>query len=169
MPQTMSDFVWRNDVLCVACAMIRFNYEEEDKTMDSFLKDNEDDRNVLFGRLLAVYDYMEQRALFEKDDNGKIKEMRTTNAKRYWNAYCSRPAKTSDTIKKNLISYERKIKHYELMKFEEWTGEIMVRLKGNEFDNRALSERYLPGYYLQMEEMKKAFRKKDNDGGEDDE
>lgn len=89
MPQTMSDFVWRNDVLCVACAMIRFNYEEEDKTMDSFLKDNEDDRNVLFGRLLAVYDYMEQRALFEKDDNGKIKEMRTTNAKRYWNAYCS--------------------------------------------------------------------------------
>ncbi len=44
--------------------------------MDSFLKDNEDDRNVLFGRLLAVYDYMEQRALFEKDDNGKIKEMR---------------------------------------------------------------------------------------------
>lgn len=160
MPQTMSDFVWRNDVLCVACAMIRFNYEEEDKTMDSFLKDNEDDRNVLFGRLLAVYDYMEQRALFEKDDNGKIKEMRTTNAKRYWNAYCSRPAKTSDTIKKNLIAYERKLKHYELMKFEEWTGEIMVRLKGNEFDNRALSERYLPGYYLQMEEMKKAFRKK---------
>ena len=169
MPQTMSDFVWRNDVLCVACAMIRFNYEEEDKTMDSFLKDNEDDRNVLFGRLLAVYDYMEQRALFEKDDNGKIKEMRTTNAKRYWNAYCSRPAKTSDTIKKNLIAYERKLKHYELMKFEEWTGEIMVRLKGNEFDNRALSEQYLPGYYLQMEEMKKAFRKKDNDGGEDDE
>lgn len=45
----------------------------------------------------------------------------------------------------------------------------MVRLKGNEFDNRALSEQYLPGYYLQMEEMKKAFRKKDNDGGEDDE
>lgn len=28
MPQSMNEFVWYNDVLCVACAMIRFNYEE---------------------------------------------------------------------------------------------------------------------------------------------
>lgn len=169
MPQTMSDFVWRNDVLCVVCAMIRFNYEEDGKTMDNFLKDNEYDRNVLFGRLLAVYDYMEQRALFERDGNGKIKEMRTTNAKRYWNAYSSRPAKTSKTIKQNLIAYEKKLNGYELAKFEEWTGEIMTRLARSGFDNTALSEWYLPGYYLQIEDMKKAFQKKDNNGGEEDE
>jgi len=169
MPQTMSDFVWRNDVLCVACAMIRFNYEEDGKTMDNFLKDNEHDRNVLFGRLLAVYDYMEQRALFEKDENGKVKEIRMTNAKRYWNAYCSRPAKTSKTIKQNLIAYEKKLNGYELAKFEEWAGGIMACLAGSGFDNTALSERYLPGYYLQMEDMKKVFQMKNNHGGEENE
>lgn len=161
MPQTMSDYIWYNDVLCVVCAMIRFNYEEGSMTMDYFLNDNVDDRNVLFGRLLAVYDYMEQRAMFEYDENGKVKERRTTNAKRYWNAYSSRPAKTFKTIKQNLVAYEKKLSDFELMKFEEWTGEIMEHLAGNGFDNTALSEMYLPGYYQQMEYMKKAFQKKE--------
>lgn len=161
MPQTMSDFIWYNDVLCVACAMIRFNYEEGGRTMDNFLKDNINDRNVLFGRLLAVCDYMEQRAMFEYDENGKVKERRTTNAKRYWNAYSSRPAKTFKTIKQNLIAYEKKLKDFELMKFEEWTSEIMGHFEENGFDNTALSEIYLPGYYQQMEYMKKAFQKKE--------
>lgn len=161
MPQTMSDFVWYNDVLCVVCAMIRFQYEQGGRTMDNFLKDNVEDRNVLFGRLLAVYDYMEQRAMFEYDENGKVKERRTTNAKRYWNAYSSRPARTLKTIKENLVSYERKIKDYELMKFEEWTGEIMSHLDESKFNNKVLTEMYLPAYYQQMEYMKKAFQKKE--------
>lgn len=161
MPQTMSDFVWYNDVLCVVCAMIRFRYEQGGKTMDNFLNDNAEDRNVLFGRLLAVYDYMEQRAMFEYDENGKVKERRTTNAKRYWNAYSSRPARTSKTIKENLVAYERKLKDYELMKFEEWTGEIMFHLDESKFNNKALTEMYLPAYYQQMEHMKKAFQKKE--------
>lgn len=161
MPQTMSDYVWYNDVLCIACAMIRFNYEKGDRTMENFLKDNIDDRNVLFGRLLAVYDYMEQRAMFEYDENGKVKERRTTNAKRYWNAYSSRPAKTFKTIKQNLVAYEKKLSDFELRKFEDWTNEIMSNFTRNEFDNRALSEMYLPGYYQQMEYMKKTFQKKE--------
>ena len=95
------------------------------------------------------------------DENGKVREMRMTNAKRYWNAYSSRPAKTSKTIKQNLIAYEKKLNDFELMKFENWTGEIMVRLAEKGFDNTALSELYLPGYYLQMEYMKKSFQKKE--------
>lgn len=163
MPQTMSDFVWFNDVLCVVCAMIRFNYEQGGKTMDNFLRDNVNDRNVLFGRLLAVYDYMEQRAMYERDDSGRVKEGRMTNAKRYWNAYSSRPARTAKTIRENLISYERKLNGYQMKKFEEWTGEIMAHLAGNGFDNAALSEMYLPGYYQQMEYMKNAFQKKEEE------
>lgn len=161
MPQTMSDFVWYNDVLCVTCAMIRYNYEKGEKNMDNFLKEKENDRNVLFGRLLAVYDYLEQRAMFEYDENGKVKERRTTNAKRYWNAYSSRPAKTSKTIKQNLIAYEKRLNDFELTKFEDWTREIMTHLAENGFDNTALSELYLPGYYQQMEYMKNSFQKKE--------
>lgn len=161
MPQSMNPFVWYNDVLCVVCAMIRFNYEKGDRTMDKFLEDNVDDRNVLFGRLLAVYDLMEQRAMFERDENGKVKEGRTTNAKRYWNAFSSRPAKTFKTIKQNMIPYEKKLTGFELKKFEEWTEEIMVRLAGAGFDNKPLSEMYLPAYYMQTEYMKQTFYKKE--------
>lgn len=163
MPQSMNPFVWYNDVLCVVCAMIRFNYENEKggRTMDQFLEDNVDDRNVLFGRLLAVYDLMEQRAMFERDENGKVKEGRTTNARRYWNAFSSRPAKTFKTIKQNMIPYEKKLTGFELKKFEEWTEEIMVHLAGAGFDNKPLSEMYLPAYYMQTEYMKQAFQKKE--------
>ncbi len=163
MPQSMNPFVWYNDVLCVACAMIRFNYEKErgDRTMDKFLEDNVNDRNVLFGRLLAVYDLMEQRAMFERDENGKVKEGRTTNARRYWNAFSSRPAKTFQTIKQNMIPYEKKLNGFQYKKFEEWTEEIMVHLAGAGFDNKPLSEMYLPAYYLQTEYMKHEFQKKE--------
>lgn len=161
MPQSMNHFVWYNDVLCVVCAMIRFNYEKGGKTMDKFLEDNVNDRNVLFGRLLAVYDLMERRAMFERDENGKVKEGRTTNARRYWNAFSSRPAKTFKTIKQNMIPYEKKLTGYELKKFEEWTEEIMVHLAGAGFDNKPLSEMYLPAYYMQTEYMKQAFQKKE--------
>lgn len=163
MPQSMNPFVWYNDVLCVACAMIRFNYEKErgDRTMDKFLEDNVNDRNVLFGRLLAVYDLMEQRAMFERDENGKVKEGRTTNARRYWNAFSSRPAKTFQTIKQNMIPYEKKLNGFQYKKFEEWTEEIMVYLAGAGFDNKPLSEMYLPAYYLQTEYMKHEFQKKE--------
>lgn len=127
--------------------------------MGNFLSDNKDDRNVLFGRLLAIYDYMEQRAMYEREENGAYKDQRTTNAKRYWNAFSSRPAKTAQTIRQNLISYEKKLSDYERKKFDEWTGEIMVCLSEHGYDNVALSEMYLPGYYLQMEEMRNAFYK----------
>ncbi len=164
MPETMSDFVWRNDVLSVVCAMIRYAYEGTGgKTMNNFLEDNKDDRSVLFGRLLAVCDYMERRALFEKDENGKIKETRSTNAKRYWNAYSSRPAKTYQIICENLRAYERKLNDYQLKQFEEWTQDIMediTRIQG--FTNQALSELYLPAYYQQLTMMKNAFQKKND-------
>lgn len=161
MPQTMSEFVWYNDVLCVACAMIRYNYEMRGNTMDDFLINNISDRSVLFGRLLAVYDYMEQLAMFERDENGKVLERRTTNAKRYWNAYSRRPARTLDTIKQNLLPYERKLSDYKVMKFEEWSQEIMVHLDTDTFVNTALSEMYLLGYYHQMDYMRQAFQKKE--------
>lgn len=159
MPQTMSDFVWYNNVLCVACAMIRYKYEKEDMTLEHFLEENGSDRNILFGRLLALYDYKEQRAMLEFDENGKMKEQRPTNARRYWNAFSRRPAKTAKTIEESLKPYEKRLKDYQRMKFEDWEREIMVALFENGYDNTALSELYLPGYYQQMEYMKNELKK----------
>lgn len=164
MPQTMSPFLWYNDVLCVACAMIRYKYEKEGMTLEDFLEENCNDRNILFGRLLAVFDYMEQRAMFERDESGKGRESRITNAKRYWNAYSRRPAGTAATIKQNLVAYEKKLRDFERMKFEGWTGEIMAHFSQDGYNNSALSELYLPGYYQQMEKMKNELKKNNNKG-----
>lgn len=158
-PETMDDFVWKNQVLCVVCAMIRYNYEMKgENTMNTFLEDNISDRSVLFGRLLAVCDYMEVRAMFEKDKNGNVVEQRMTNAKRYWNVYSRRPAQTFQTIRENLISYEKKLSSYEQRYFNECMKKLNVLLASAGFDNRALTEFYLPGYYLQMEEMQNYFK-----------
>lgn len=132
--------------------------------MDNFLKENINDRNVLFGRLLAVYDFMEQCAMFERDENGKVKEQRMTNAKRYWNAYSRRPARTAKTIEENLNAYEKKLNGYQRKKFEEWIEEIMGHMTIKEYDNRALSEMYIPAYYQQMEYMKNELWKENSKG-----
>ena len=169
MPQAIkNEFLWYNDILCVTCAMIRFNYERGNLTMEHFLEDRINDRNVLFGRLLAVYDYMEQRAMFERDENGKVVESRTTNAKRYWNAYSSRPATTAKTIQQNLIAYEKKLNGFQQKKFEEWISEIMAHFTVENFNNMPLSEFYLPGYYQQMEYMKKELWNKGTAENEED-
>lgn len=167
--ESMSSFVWWNDVLCVVCAMIRYNYEKGEKSMDNFLEEHLNDRNVLFGRLWAVYDYMEQRAMFERDADGNYKEQRMTNAKRYWNAFSSRPARTAKTVKGSLISYENKLSDYELNLFSRWENEVMVCLAGCGYNNMPLSEFYLPGYAMQMEQMRNAFQKKNDKGENEDE
>lgn len=159
-PEAMDDFVWKNNVLSVVCAMIRYNYEKGEKRMSSFLEDNITDRNILFGRLLAICDYMEKKAMFERDENGKVVEGRMTTAKRYWNMYSRRPAKTYKTIRENLVAYEKKLHFMELKIMEEWTGQIMEQLaKCDGFDDRPLREGYLPAYYLQMEQMKEEINK----------
>ena len=158
-PEAMSDKVWENQVLRITCAMIRYNYEKGEDKMGTFLENNKGDRSVLFGRLLAICDYMEQRAQFEKDENGKIKEQRTTNAKRYWNAFSSRPAKTYKTIRENLIVYEKKLSYFEKQYFENCRNEIETLLATSGYDSRPLTEMYLPGYSLQMEQMRAYFSK----------
>lgn len=159
-PQTMDDFVWENQVLSVVCAMIRYRYEQEkgDKTMSTFLEDNQNDRNVLFGRLLATCDYMERRAMYEKGDDGKPKEQRATNAKRYWNAYSRKPATTFKIIRENLNVYENKLSFHERQYFCDRIDEITGILSDAGFDNRALTELYLPGYSLEMQVMKEYFK-----------
>ena len=106
--------------------------------------------------------------MFERDENGKVVESRTTNAKRYWNAYSSRPATTAKTIQQNLIAYEKKLNGFQQKKFEEWISEIMAHFTVENFNNMPLSEFYLPGYYQQMEYMKKELWNKGTAENEED-
>ena len=152
-------FIWENQMLYVTCALIRYRYEKQkgDQAMATFLEDNMEDRNVLFGRLLAILEYMEERAMFEKDEHGKVVTTRQTNAKRYWAAYSRRPAATFKILYENLMPYRNKLSSYEERCFEKWVQEVMDCLLENGYDNHALTENYLPAYYMQMKEMKEHF------------
>lgn len=152
-------FIWENQMLYVTCALIRYRYEKQkgDQAMATFLEDNTEDRNVLFGRLLAILEYMEERAMFEKDEHGKVVTTRQTNAKRYWAAYSRRPAATFKILYENLMPYRNKLSSYEERCFEKWVQEVMDCLLENGYDNHALTENYLPSYYMQMKEMKEYF------------
>ena len=160
-PEKMDSFIWKNDVMNVTCAMFRLNYERNGKNMDKFLEENENNRNVLWGRLLAIYDYMETRAMYSEFKNSNERE---TNAVRYWNVFSKTPLKAYDTLVRNLKPYEKKLSGIEKEMFESWISEIMGYLtKTGEFNSkidRPLSVEYVPAYYLQLDLMKTAFKER---------
>ena len=104
--------------------------------------------------------------MLERVEKGKIKEQRQTNAKRYWNAYSMRPAATLKTLRENLVPYMKKLTGYEIRYFENCMEELMVMLADNGYDNRALSELYLPGYYLEKKQMEDYFKNNKKEKGE---
>ncbi len=170
-PERMSEFVWDNQVLAIACALIKYDtYKGEVERMKLTDTQNKNDRDFQFGRLLAVFDRVECVALSEKDATGKWKDIRTTNAKRYWNAYSRRPAKTCKTIIENLQPYFRKLKSTSGIWYRAQIDEIITQIEEiNGFSNKPLGEKYLVGYSLQRNEMKKEKHNKENNNKDNQE
>ena len=159
-PVGYSSFVWRNQVLAVTCAMIKYN--KYNGKVD-WLK-LEKNRSYLFGRLLAIMEVMEQKAMYTGGSND---EERLTNAKKLWNAYTRRPAITYDRLFKKLMQgYVGKLKPGTRNYFEKEIMEIVNALqKLDGFDNRPLKEEYLVGYYAQREKMMKSKEKENETEG----
>lgn len=125
--------------LSIACGMI--NKKEEMKVA---LDRETDDRDYLFGRLLALADYLEQRALGQ--------EKRATNAIRYMNAFSQNPARTWMTIQSALQPYQAKLG--EKVRFiNRQIDEVGARLGIDQFTNKPLSGKYLLGFYSQRHEL----------------
>ena len=104
----------------------------------------------MFGRLLAVADQTEGYVYYRDNVD------RETNAKKYWSTFSRTPAKTWQIL-------EEKLKPYETTCLEKWNRsydkvktEIMSLFDEDErFDNTALNENYLLGYYNQLAELRK--------------
>ena len=103
------------------------------------------DRNYLFGRMLAVADVLERRALGSE-------ETRATNAIRYMNAFAKHPARTWLTIQSSLQPYQARLgmKATYLSKI---IDEIGNKFAINEFNNQPLTGVYLLGFYSQRHEL----------------
>ena len=118
------------------------------------------DRDFLYGRLLAIFEKMEAATF---DD-----EKRTTNAQRLWSAYVNNPGKTMNILFDKLQPYKRKLENSKrglYITFEKKTQEIMENLmKIDNFENnknKKLKENFIFGYYYQLNEIFKS--KKDED------
>ena len=65
-------------------------------------------RSYLYGRLLAIYDLIEQATFIREDGKGENERM--TNAQTYWTAYNRTPATTMRLLENKVKPYEKKLK-----------------------------------------------------------
>ncbi|MFZ7101870.1 MAG: type I-C CRISPR-associated protein Cas8c/Csd1 [Peptococcaceae bacterium] len=144
-PVSMERWEWEK-TLSIACALIRkMIFDEKKGEWNVPLDTSSTDRSYLFGRLLAVADVLERRALSRE-------ETRATNAIRYMNSFSRNPGRTWKTIQESLQPYQAKlgIKATYLSKL---IDEIMDQFQLNDFNNTPLSEKYLLGFSSQRREL----------------
>ncbi|KOY12997.1 type I-C CRISPR-associated protein Cas8c/Csd1 [Paenibacillus xylanivorans] len=126
--------------LSITCALVN---KEEGYGLS--LNTETEDRNYLFGRLLAVADVLERSAL------GK-EEKRATNAIRYMNAFAQRPGRTWIIIQSNLQPYQARMgtsaRYYNSL-----LDEIGDKLKMDDFTDKPLTGLYLLGFYSQRNDL----------------
>ena len=142
-PVAMDKWEWEK-TLGIACALINKYYEKEDFTVA--LDQENQNRDYLFGRLLAVADVLERRALSSDQKN------RSTNALRYMNAFSMHPEKTWTIIQSNLQPYQAKLGGRSAY-LNKLIDEIASQFHFEDFNNKPLSGKYLLGYYSQRHEL----------------
>jgi CRISPR-associated protein Csd1 len=145
-PESMEKWEWEK-TLSITCALIN----KQKVGFDVALDPNNQDRDYLFGRLLAVADVLERRAL-------GAEETRASNAIRYMNSFSKHPARTWKTIQDCLQPYQARLgtKGTYLSKI---IDEVASRIPIDQFNNKPLSGVYLLGFYSQRHEL---YQKKEN-------
>ncbi len=154
-PQRFSSFNY-NTILTNTCAIIHKCRKDDNKEdYDMELREDSEDRDYLFGRLLAVFDRIESVVNFKEGTKRS-----TTNAYKYWSAYAKKPARTAVLIREKLNPYLQKMEGGQKNFYERKIGEILVGLEKCEgYNNNPLRDLYLLGFYSQAE----FFKQKKND------
>lgn len=148
-------------VLGIACAMVKKERKEHKKEEWSMALDKEcNNRDYLYGRLLAVADKIERRTFDRDEDAG-----RETNADRLMNAFSQRPYQTWRIIEQRIHPYLRKLNINERNYYKKMMDDICELFDTDSFtNNNRLEGIYLLGYHSQMNEMRyqKAEEKKED-------
>lgn len=135
--------------LGVACALYRkyaIDYEGEDIGMG--LDHDRTTRDYLYGRLLAIADVFEQRALSKAERN------RPTNAAKYMQRFAERPASTWRYIELALESYMARLSPGTNYYYKKHLDEVMDKFDAKDFiDDKKLSGEFLLGYHCQRKEL----------------
>lgn len=131
--------------LSIACSLFR-KYKEGKEKFEMSLDETRTTRDYLYGRLLAIADVLEERALY------KAKEKRATNAARYMQQFSQRPYQTWKQLHEALTPYMIRLggAHYYKNLIAEVTNLNPEALEGN----KPLTGEYLLGYYCQRQKLR---------------
>jgi len=157
-----------NKTIGVSCALIRkyLNDKENDRgnvneykevwTVD--LNDMENNRNYLFGRLLAYARKIEEYSLYKSGQ-----DPRQTNAERMMTRFRQHPAKTWDELYQRLLPYLGKFRNTGVESFgnryEAGMNAVISQLKEvGGFSNDSLRPEYLLGYQSQLNQFEKEYQ-----------
>lgn len=159
-----SPFVWENKVLSIAYSIL--NYEGAFMKTEN-LNNQEDMRSILWGRLLAILDEIERRAMYIANQAGRNDD-HMTNAKKYWGNFERTPMRVYNQIYKIIMQgYARRLSVGARNYFEQEICGIVSQLNEIDgFNNHRLNEYYLVGYYEQQKAMKKNMKTENNDNKE---
>lgn len=136
--------------LGIACALFKGSQTERDYQMT--LEADRRTRDYLYGRLLAIAENIESRALFV------ARETRDTTAARLMQRFADRPYSTWRTIELSLVPYKTRLRASRggfLFKMDLLLDDVMGSFSGEEFTQDApLSGEFLLGYHCQRQALK---------------
>ncbi len=145
--------------LGIACALFKGYFRERNYQMA--LEKDRTTRDYLYGRLLAIAEHIEGRALHLAG------EKRETNASRLMQRFSDRPYSTWKTVELAFTPYKARLSMKRpsfLNAMKKWLDEINDKFQVNDFlDDRRLSGEFLLGYHCQRKALW------ENQGTEDEE
>jgi CRISPR-associated protein Csd1 len=158
------EYTWHKS-LTIACALFRkYTFDHFGKEYPMALDPANTNRDYLYGRLLAIADHLEAKAL--RDEEGKQK--RPTNAARMMQQFSQRPYRTWKQIHDALPPYFWRLKSRTAAWYKDQIAEVCIKFVPEEFkSDDPLTGEYLLGYYCQWQELRKFVKDADKPESED--
>lgn len=146
-------------------AMLRYNLSFKEDTDYMVLDTTITDRDYLFGRLLALYHYVEKKA-WEKRGVTNV----TTNAQKFTTSYIQKPAATEVILYERLVKgHLHKLDKAMVQWFENQRTAIYALFDDEEYKikaNKPCGNKWLLGYTLQNGAFYRKSKIVDSDGNE---
>ncbi len=155
--------------LGIACALFKGYYERNSKEKRSYqmaLEPDRTSRDYLYGRLLAIADHLEERALHVGG------ESRDTTAFKLMQRFADRPFSTWKNIETSLVPYQARLKAKRapfLQVMKNLLTEVTCLFQLNEYQSDVrLNGEFLLGYHCQRQDLnrKKSDLQTENTKGE---
>lgn len=144
-PVSIERWEWEK-TLSITCALInKQEYEENGRGFTVALDEQNTDRNYLFGRLLAIADVLEHRAL-------KSEDWRLSNATRYMNEFSEHPERTWKTIQSSLVPYQARLGRSGWY-LTQLIDDVAAKISYQDFGNQPLTGKFLLGFYSQRHQL----------------